>query len=98
MSLTVKNTGAVAGKEVVQLYVQDKESSLRRPPKELKGFAKVALAPGESQEVRFTLDERALSFYDPQAGCWVAEPGEFAVLVGSSSRDIRSQATFTLQG
>ena len=59
VSLTVKNTGAVAGKEVVQLYVQDRQSSLRRPPKELKGFAKVALAPGESQAVRFTLDQRA---------------------------------------
>lgn len=98
VSLTVKNTGDVAGKEVVQLYVQDKQSSLRRPPKELKGFAKVALGPGESQAVRFTLDERALSFYDPQEGRWVAEPGEFVILAGSSSRDIRAQATFMLQG
>jgi len=96
ISVTVKNTGDRAGKEVVQLYVSDKASSLPRPPKELKGFSKVALEPGETKTVTFTLDERALSFYDPQQGGWVAEPGEFEVLVGSSSRDIRGKATFTL--
>jgi beta-glucosidase len=95
-SITVKNTGDRAGKEIVQLYVRDKESALVRPPKELKGFKKVSLEPGESLRVSFVLDQRALSFYDPYQKCWVAEPGEFEVLIGSSSRDIRARATFTL--
>jgi beta-glucosidase len=86
VSLTVTNTGKLDGKEVVQLYVSDLKSSLPRPPKELKGFAKVALAPGESETVAFSLDERALAFYDPHKHAWVAEPGEFELLVGSSSR------------
>jgi beta-glucosidase len=97
VSVTVKNTGDRAGKEVVQLYVRDEESSLVRPPKELKGFAKVALEPGESKTVSFMLDQRGLSFYDPYRRQWVAEPGDFAVLVGASSRDIRAQATFRLE-
>ena len=87
--LQVKNTGKVAGKEVVQLYVSDLKSSLVRPPKELKGFQKVALKPGESKTVVFTLDARAFSFYDPHRGSWVVEPGDFEILVGSSSVDIR---------
>ena len=97
VSLTVTNIGKAAGKEVVQLYVSDLKCSLPRPPKELKGFAKVALAPGEAGTVAFSLDERALSFYDPHEHAWVAEPGEFEVLVGSSSRDIRLKAKFTLE-
>ena len=96
VAVTVKNTGKVAGQEVVQLYVSDKLSSLARPPKELKGFAKVALQPGESQTVNFTLDQRAFAFYDPYRQQWVAEPGAFEILVGSSSRDIRRQATCSL--
>ncbi len=96
LSVTVRNSGNVAGKEVVQLYVSDLKSSLPRPPKELKGFAKVALKPGESKTVTFSLDERALSFYDPYKQAWVAEPGEFEVLVGSSSRDIRQKMKFRL--
>ena len=97
VSLTVTNTGKLAGKEVVQLYVSDLQSSLPRPPKELKGFAKPALAPGESGTLAFTLDERALSYYDPHRHAWVAEPGEFELLVGSSSRDIRLKAKFMLE-
>ena len=97
VSLTVTNTGKATGKEVVQLYVSDLQSSLPRPPKELKGFAKVALAPGEAGRVAFSLDERTLSFYDPHRHAWVAEAGEFEVLVGSSSRDIRVKAKFTLE-
>jgi beta-glucosidase len=97
VSLTVTNTGKLAGKEVVQLYVSDLSCSLPRPPKELKGFVKVALEPGEAKTVTFTLDERALSFYDPHKKAWVAEPGEFEVLVGSSSRDIRVKAKFVLE-
>lgn len=96
VSVQVQNTGELAGKEVVQLYVGDKESTLARPPKELKGFAKVTLQPGESQTVNFTLDQRALSFYNPYRKEWVAEPGEFEILVGSSSRDIRASATLEL--
>ena len=92
----VTNTGAVAGQEVVQLYVQDTESSLVRPPQELKRFAKVALEPGASQTLTFALDERALAFYDPYKRAWVVEPGEFVVLVGASSRDIRVQGQFVV--
>ncbi|GAP06216.1 MAG TPA: beta-D-glucoside glucohydrolase [Anaerolinea thermolimosa] len=96
VSVTVKNTGSIAGKEVVQLYVCDPESSLARPPKELKGFAKVALAPGESKTVKFTLDSRAFAFYDPYQSRWVVERGQFEILVGSSSRDIRLKASLTM--
>ena len=97
VSLVVTNTGKVAGKEVVQLYVSDAKSSLPRPPKELKGFAKVDLKPGEVGTVTFSLDERALAFYDPHKKKWVAEQGVFEVLVGSSSRDIRLKAKFELK-
>jgi beta-glucosidase len=96
VSVTVTNTGKVAGKEIVQLYVADRNASLPRPPKELKGFAKIELQPGESQVVSFTLDQRALSFYDPYKKQWVAEPGEFELLIGASSRDIRATAVFEL--
>ncbi|MGE5598772.1 MAG: glycoside hydrolase family 3 C-terminal domain-containing protein [Bacteroidota bacterium] len=96
ISLMVKNIGRSAGKEVVQLYVADKEASLPRPVKELKGFVKVALAPGEEKAVRFILDERAFSFYHPYRGQWVAEPGEFEILAGSSSADIRARASLKL--
>ena len=80
----------------MQLYVEDPESFLPRPPKELKGFVKVELQPGESREVTFTLDQRALSFYDPLRKGWIAEPGEFRVLIGASSRDIRLMGSFKL--
>ncbi len=93
----VKNTGAVAGKEVAQLYVRDEHASVQRPVKELKGFAKVALQPGEEKTVAFELNERALAYYDPDQKTWVAEPGEFEVLIGSSSQDIRLKAKFTLK-
>jgi beta-glucosidase len=97
VSVTITNTGKVAGKEIVQLYVADPKSSLPRPPKELKGFVKVELQPGESQLVTFVLDQRALSFYDPHKKQWVAEPGDFELLVGASSRDIRGKAVFQLK-
>ena len=97
VSVTVQNTGKVTGKEIVQLYVSDLQSSLVRPPKELKGFTKLELAPGESREVRFTLDERAFSFYNPYRKRWVAEPGQFEILVGASSRDIRQKGSFMLK-
>jgi beta-glucosidase len=98
VSVEVQNTGARAGKEVVQLYVRDSQSRLVRPEKELKAFAKVALEPGESKTVTFSLDEQALSYYDPAVKRWVAEPGEFEVLVGSSSREIWLKGKFALKG
>jgi beta-glucosidase len=85
----VTNTGAVAGAEVVQLYVSDDGSSLPRPAKELKEFAKVDLAPGASTEVTFALGDEAFSYYDPEQNGWVLEPGAFSIQVGGSSRDIR---------
>ena len=93
----VKNTGTVAGKEVAQLYVSDKQASLARPAKELKGFAKIELKPGETKTVAFEINERALAFYDPALKQWTVEPGEFEVLIGSSSRDIRVKTKFTLK-
>jgi beta-glucosidase len=98
VSADVKNTGMRAGKEVVQLYVRDVESSLMRPDKELKAFAKVALEPGETKTVTFTLDQGALSFYDPARKGWIAEAGDFELLIGSSSRDIRLTGRFALTG
>jgi beta-glucosidase len=95
-SVDVTNSGSRAGKEVIQLYVRDVESRLVRPQKELKAFAKVALKPGETETVTLTLDERALSFYDDAQAQWVAEAGEFEVLVGASSRDIRCTGVLTL--
>ena len=97
VSVKVTNTGKRAGKEVVQLYVRDLQSAVDRPMKELKGFAKLTLEPGKSQAATFKLDLRALSFYDDLEACWTAEPGEFEILVGASSRDIRAMAKFTLE-
>jgi beta-glucosidase len=92
----VKNTGSRPGAEIVQLYLRDVASSLDRPQKELKGFARVELQPGHSETVRFTLDEDAMSFFDPGRDDWVAEAGQFEVLIGASSRDIRQKGMFRL--
>ena len=89
--LNVKNTGQVAGQEVVQLYVRDEAATVFRPDKELKGFAKVALQPGETGSVVIELGRRAFAYYDPQPGDWVVKPGTFAILVGASAADIRLQ-------
>jgi len=97
ISVSLENTGEVFGQEVVQLYIRDVESTLIRPLKELKGFEKVALQPGESRTIKFNLTPRALSYYDPHQKAWVAEEGSFEVLVGSSSRDIRLQGRFDLR-
>ena len=96
VNLDVINTGARAGQEIVQLYVRDRAASLARPDKELKRFAKVALKPGERSTVRFRLDRRAFAFYDPTRSAWIAEPGDFELLIGSSSRDIRAVIPFAL--
>ena len=95
-SVTIRNTGSRAGAEVVQLYVSDPHASIDRPVKELKGFRRVVLAPGESKIVTFALDRQALSFYSPAQKQWIAEPGRFDVLIGASSRDIRQKASFEL--
>jgi beta-glucosidase len=96
VSIQVKNIGTRAGKEIVQLYVSDKEASLPRPVKELKGFTKVELKPGETKTIGFTLSDRDFSFYNPYLGKWVAEAGEFEILIGSSSRDIQLVGPLTL--
>lgn len=96
-TVTVKNTGRHAGAEVVQLYVSDLKSSLPRPQKELKGFKKVYLAPGETKDVDITIDRSALSFYHDKLQKWVAEPGDFEVLVGNASDHLPLKAKFTLQ-
>ena len=89
VSVDVKNTGSMAGREVVQLYVSDKESTVIRPVKELKGFEKVELAPGETKTVTFRLDKRAFAYYSVKIHDWHVETGAFDLLVGSSSQDIR---------
>lgn len=88
VSVKVRNTGKVSGKEIVQLYVRDINSSVIRPEKELKGFEKVELNPGEEKEVIFTLDNRAFAYYNVDIKDWHVESGEFEILIGKSSRDI----------
>lgn len=88
ISVNVKNVGARAGKEIVQLYVKDVQSSVSRPEKELKGFEKVHLEPGEETKVTFTLDKRSFAYYDVALKDWHVEAGEFKVLIGKSSREI----------
>jgi beta-glucosidase len=97
VSINIKNTGNITGKEIVQLYIHDKQASHPRPPKELKGFSKIELQPGEVQTVHFSLNQRALSYFNPDEKRWIAEIGEFEVLVGSSSRDIRAKALLVLE-
>lgn len=97
VSVPVKNTGDREGKEVVQLYISDKKSSLPRPVKELKGFEKVTLAPGEEKVVSFTINSEALSYFDDKKHEWVAEPGKFEALVGASSADIKGKVAFELK-
>ena len=95
LSFTLANTGKVAGEEVVQLYLRDLVASTVRPLKELKGFQKIALKPGEQKRVSFVIDRETLSFFNRQLA-WGAEPGRFELMVGSASDDIRLQATLEL--
>ena len=97
VSVKVTNTGTVAGKEIVQVYVHDQKAGLPRPVKELKGFAKVELQPGESKTVSLQLDFRAFAFYHTGYGQWICEAGDFDILVGASAADIRCTASATLQ-
>ena len=94
VAIPVTNTGSRSGKETVQLYVSDLKSSVERPVKELKGFRKVALAPGETQLVTFAIGRDDLSYFDAAKHEWVVEPGAFEALVGASSADIRSKVRF----
>lgn len=96
-TVSVKNTGKKAGAEVAQLYISDVKSSVMRPAKELKGFEKIYLNPGEQKEVTFTIDKTALSYFDSNKHDWVAEPGDFEALIGNSSDAIKTKVKFTLQ-
>jgi beta-glucosidase len=96
-NINVKNTGTREGKELVQLYVSDLKSSLPRPVKELKGFSKVSLAPGEEKTVSITIDKAALSYYDDTKGEWIAEPGKFEAIFAASATDIRGKVPFELK-
>jgi beta-glucosidase len=89
VSMEIRNSGKRAGQEIIQLYVRDTQSNLKRPEKELKAFRKIQLAPGEAKEVSFHLDREAFWYYDPAKGGWIVEPGEFEILLGASSRDLR---------
>lgn len=97
VSFKVKNTGDVDGAEVAQLYVNDVESTIYRPVKELKGFKKVFLKAGEEKEVEITLDKRSFAYYNVILGDWHVESGEFKLLVGASSRDIKLEASVNVQ-
>ena len=85
----IRNAGTRAGDEVVQLYVRDVEASVKRPKKQLMGFERISLAPGETRKVSFTLSPERLAFWDQMRKAWIVEPGAFEVMVGSSSADVR---------
>jgi beta-glucosidase len=96
VSFDVKNTGSRDGADVAQVYVGDRHAQVPRPAKELKGFVKVHLRPGEAKRVSVTLDERALAYYAADAKQWRIEPGDFDVLVGRSSEQIELRGTLTV--
>ena len=95
LSVTITNTGKYTGEEVVQLYLRDRVGSIVRPVEELKDFIKIKLNPNESRQVRFVIDKEKLSFYNKNLE-WVAEPGEFDLMIGASSADIRLKDSFEL--
>lgn len=97
VTVPVTNSGSREGSEVVQLYISDLKSSLPRPVKELKGFCKVKLAPGETKQVTFTIAKEALSFFDDTLHEWVAEPGKFEAIIAASATDIKSKVPFELK-
>ncbi|WP_299521720.1 glycoside hydrolase family 3 C-terminal domain-containing protein [uncultured Lutibacter sp.] len=97
VSVTVKNTGDVKGKEIVQLYVSDSKSTLQRPEKELKKFVKIELESGEEKTVTFKLESRDFSYFDAKRNMWIAESGEFIISAAASSRDIRLTEKVNLQ-
>jgi beta-glucosidase len=93
LSLNVKNVGKFSGKEIIQVYISAKESSLIRPPKELKAFKKIELNSGETKNIKLNLDFRPFAFFHPAYGKWITEDGEYKILIGSSSADIRLSKT-----
>ena len=95
-TVSVTNTGKRAGAEVVQLYISDLKTSLPRPVKELKGFQKVFLEPGETKDVTITINKDALSFYDDATNAWKAEAGDFEALIGTAADCIKQRAAFKL--
>ena len=95
VSVTVTNTGKYDGEEIVQLYLRDRVGSITRPVKELKDFKKIRIKAGESSIVHFQVDKEKLSFYNQQLQ-WVAEPGDFDLMIGASSEDIRLKDSFEL--
>jgi beta-glucosidase len=97
VTVDVTNTGKVFGKEIVQVYVHDQNSGLVRPQKELKGFAKVALLPGETKTVSIQLDFRAFAYYHPKYKQWITEAGDFDILIAASATDIRQTLTVTIE-
>ena len=97
ITVPITNTGKRIGSEIVQLYISDLKSSLPRPVKELKGFSKIQLAPGGTQEVTFLIDKQALSFFNDSRHEWVAEPGKFEAQIAASATDIKSKVTFELE-
>ena len=97
ITVPITNTGKRIGSEIVQLYISDLKSSLPRPVKELKGFSKIQLAPGETQEGTFLMDNQALSFFNDSRHEWVAEPGKFEAQIAASATDIKSKVTFELE-
>lgn len=97
VKLKIKNSGDIKGKEVVQLYVKDLESTLIRPEKELKKFLKIELEPDEEKEIEFNLTARDFSFYDSKRNMWIAESGDFEIMVGTSSRDIKLSSIVSLK-
>jgi beta-glucosidase len=98
VALKVKNTGNTAGSEIVQIYVRDDESTVFRPEQELKGFSKIYLEPGEQKEVKFTLDKRSFAYYNTKINDWDVESGDFTIMAGTSSRDIRLKAKVRITG
>jgi beta-glucosidase len=96
VSVAITNVGERRGSEVVQLYVRDVESSVPRPPRELKAFTKVHLLPGETRRESFSLGPRTFAFYDVETSNWRVEPGDFEIQIGASSRDIRVTGTITM--
>ena len=97
VAFQVQNLGDRTGKEVVQLYVRDIETSLVRPEKELKAFAKILLAPGESRTVEFELSERAFAFYDDEKAAWIVEPGQFEIMIGSSAQNVHLKSILEIE-
>lgn len=97
ISVTIKNTGKVSGSQVLQLYISDLQSSVIRPVKELKGFQKVYLTPGETKEITFSIDKSSLSFYDDKTHSWTAEKGKFSAFIGLSAGEIGKAVKFELK-